>query len=60
MLLAVAALAVIQSEEGLEGTEVMLSGRGLFTGASLSSGETSSTLLPGRQNVDNDMTQHAT
>lgn len=52
MLLPVAALAVIQ--EGLEGTAVMASGTGLFTGASLSSeagGEASLALLPVGQNA---------
>ena len=57
MLLAVAALSVIQREGGLEGTEVVVSGAGLFTGAPLSSedgGETFSTLLPAGQNEHND------
>lgn len=62
MLLAVAALAVIQRGEGVEETELMVSGTGLFTRASLSSedgGETSSSLLPVGQNVcDDDMTGH--
>lgn len=51
MLLPVAALAVIQ--EGLEGTAVMASGTGLFTGASLSEagGEASPALLPVGQNA---------
>ncbi len=43
MLLAVAALAVTQSEEGLGGTEVMVSGSPL---SSEDAGETSSSLLP--------------
>lgn len=54
MLLAVAVLAVIQREEE---TDVMVSGGGLFTGASLSSGDsggTLSTLLPVGQNEHND------
>ena len=52
MLLPVAALAVIQ--EGLEGAEVMSSGTGSFTEASLSSeagGEASVALLPVGQNT---------
>lgn len=64
MLLAVSALSVIQREEGLEGTEVRVSGRGLFTEAPLSSEdgeETLSTLLPVGHNAHNDdMEQHAT
>lgn len=51
MLLAVAALSVIQREEGLEGTEMRVSGRE----------ETLSTLLPVGHNAHNDDTdQHAT
>lgn len=54
MLLAVAALAVIQGEDGVEETEVTVSGRGLLTGASPSSedgGGASSASLPAGQSV---------
>lgn len=58
MLLAVAALSVIQREEGLGGTEWMVSGKGLFTEAPLSSEddgeETLSTFLPVGHNAHND------
>lgn len=57
MLLAVAALPVIQREEGLGGTEWMVSGKGLFTEAPLSSEEgekTLSTSLPVGHNAHND------
>lgn len=53
MLLAVAALAVIQSEEGLGGTEVMLSG-GLLSSEEEGGRETSSTLSTVEQKVQYD------
>lgn len=60
MLLAVAALAVIQGGDGVDKTEVMVSGGGLFTGASPSSedgGVTSSASPPVGGNVhDDDLT----